>query len=125
MKIVCKAVLYVWICITVSFALGNRQAAGAIVYRGASDSSAAVAVDKDMFIAADDENNILRIYRTDVGGMPVYSYDLTEFLGTEREHPEADIEGGNENRQSHLLDYFPRSEQGWQDEAQPVSVFRY
>ena len=65
----------------------------ALVYRGASDASAAVAAGEDLFIAADDENNILRIYRTDVGGMPVYSYDLTEFLGTEPEHPEADIEG--------------------------------
>ena len=64
-----------------------------LVYRGASDASAAVAVSEDMFVVADDENNILRVYRTDVGGMPVETFDLTEFLGTEREHAEADIEG--------------------------------
>jgi len=65
----------------------------ALVYRGASDASAAVAVSEDMFVVADDENNILRVYRTDEGGMPVETFDMTEFLGTEREHPEADIEG--------------------------------
>jgi len=93
MKIVCKAVFYVWIFSTLSFALGNRQAAGAIVYRGASDASAAVAVGEDMFVAADDENNILRVYKTSKGGLPFLSYDMTEFLDIEPEHPETDIEG--------------------------------
>ena len=93
MKIVCKAVFYVWICSTLSFALGNRQAAGTLVYRGASDSSAAVAVDKDMFIAADDENNILRVYKTSQGGLPLFSFNTAEFLSIEPEYPEADIEG--------------------------------
>lgn len=93
MKIVCKAVFYVWIFSTLSFALGNRQAAGTLVYRGASDASAAVAVDKDMFIAADDENNVLRVYKTSKGGLPFLSYDMTEFLDIEPEHPETDIEG--------------------------------
>jgi len=64
----------------------------AMVYRGASDASAAVALGPDMFVVGDDENNILRVYRTE-GGLPVYSYDLSGFLKTETEHPEADIEG--------------------------------
>ena len=93
MKIVCKAVFYVWICSTLSLALCNRQAAGTLVYRGASDSSAAVAVDKDMFIAADDENNILRVYKTSQGGLPLFSFNTAEFLSIEPEYPEADIEG--------------------------------
>lgn len=62
------------------------------VYHGTSDASAAVALGEDMFVMADDENNILRIYR--IGdGSPVYSYDMTEFLKIEQDHPEADIEG--------------------------------
>ena len=93
MKIICKAVFYVWICSTASLALGNRQAAGTLVYRGASDASAAVVIDKDMFIVADDENNILRVYKISKGGLPLFSYDMTEFLDIEPEHPEADIEG--------------------------------
>jgi hypothetical protein len=62
MKIVCKTVFYVWICSTVSFALGNRQAAGTLVYRGASDASAAVVIDKDMFIVAGQEKKKDRRY---------------------------------------------------------------
>ncbi len=61
--------------------------------RGTSDASAAVAISENLFIVADDENNILRVYDANIGGLPVYSYDLTDFLGVEPEHPEADIEG--------------------------------
>lgn len=93
MKIVCKVVFYVWICSTVSFALSNRQATGTLVYRGASDASAAVVIDKDMFIVADDENNILRVYKTSQGGLPLSSFNMGEFLSIEPEYPEADIEG--------------------------------
>ena len=93
MKIVCKAICYVWICSTASLAPGNEQAAGTLVYRGTSDASAAVAVAKDMFVVADDENNVLRVYKTSQGGLPLFSYDMTEFLDIEPEYPEADIEG--------------------------------
>ena len=64
-----------------------------LIYRGMSDASAAVAVSEKMFIVADDENNVLRVYKTDVSGLAVFSYDLTQFLDIEPEHPEADIEG--------------------------------
>jgi len=61
-------------------------------YHGASDASAGVALGEDMFAVADDENNILRVYK--IGDdSPVYSYDMTEFLKIEADHPEADIEG--------------------------------
>jgi len=46
-----------------------------------------------MFVVADDENNVLRVYRTSGGELPVYSYDLAGFLGIEADHLEADIEG--------------------------------
>jgi hypothetical protein len=57
-----------------------------------SDASAAVALDNELFIVADDENNILRVYRTDQRSEPVCSYDLTSFLRINPRHPEADIE---------------------------------
>jgi hypothetical protein len=63
-----------------------------LVYYGVSDASAAVAIGEDMFIVADDENNILRVYKI-TQPSPVFAFDLTSFLGTEPEHPEADIEG--------------------------------
>jgi len=93
MRIISKAIFYIIICCTVSLALGKEQTAETIVYRGASDASAAVAVTEDMFIVADDENNTLRVYKTNKGGLPLLSYDMTEFLGIEPEYPEADIEG--------------------------------
>jgi hypothetical protein len=92
MEIIVRAVFYLFIGSVVSLALGNEQAATALVYRGTCDASAAVAVGKDMFIVADDENNTLRVYRTAKGGPPLFSYDMTEFLDIEPEHPEADIE---------------------------------
>ncbi len=93
MKAVSKIVFSVLIFIVISLAYGSKPAAEALVYRGASDASAAMAVGEDMFIVADDENNILRVYKISKGGLPLCSYDMTEFLGIEPEHPEADIEG--------------------------------
>jgi len=80
-------------CSTIGRAAYNTSPEGVLIYRGTSDASAAVAVSEKMFIVADDENNVLRVYRTNTSRLPVFSYDLTQFLGIEPEHPEADIEG--------------------------------
>jgi hypothetical protein len=80
-------------CSTIGRAAYNTLPDAVLIYRGTSDTSAAVAVSEKMFIVADDENNILRVYKTGVSSLPVFSYDLTRFLGIESEHPEADIEG--------------------------------
>ena len=58
-----------------------------------SDASAAVAIDADTFVVADDENNILKFYKTAGNAEPVYSFNLNKFLGIDPKHPEADIEG--------------------------------
>ncbi len=63
------------------------------VFHGMSDASAAAALSKDIFVVADDENNILRIYEREGSAYPVDSIDLNEFLGSDSEHPESDIEG--------------------------------
>ena len=62
-------------------AVAQKRAEEVLIYRGASDASAAVAINENMFIVADDENNVLRVYGTDRPGMPLFSYDLTDFLG--------------------------------------------
>jgi len=80
-------------CAVASFAVDGGTSRESIIFRGASDASAAVAVGGDLFVVGDDENNVLRFYRAGHGGMPVYSYDLTGFLDIDPEHPEADIEG--------------------------------
>ncbi len=61
-------------------------------FRGSSDASAAVALNKDTFIVADDENSVLRVYKFKTQG-PVFTFDLTSFLATTAKKPEADIEG--------------------------------
>ena len=93
MKAAACALLLVVVCCGACVGVGGEQGRKILVYRGASDASAAVAVGEDMFVVADDENNILRIYKTAGGVLPVYSYDMSDFLRTERDHPEADIEG--------------------------------
>lgn len=93
MNIVIRILLFVWIINAVSPAFGFGKTAGVLVYRRTSDASAAVAVGRDIFIVADDENNTLRVYKTTQGGLPLFSYDMTEFLDIETEHPEVDIEG--------------------------------
>ncbi len=81
-------------CAVPAIGAANTESAREILaYYGASDASAAVAVDKEMFVVADDENNILRVYKTTESCLPVLSCDLTEFLDIDPEHPEADIEG--------------------------------
>lgn len=64
-----------------------------LTFYGMSDASAAVALNKETFIVADDEDNLLRVYRIRNNSYPVLSYELTQFLGLTSEHPEADIEG--------------------------------
>ena len=91
MKVLNKIVLII-LFVVVRPANCDVQADEVLVFRGASDASAAVAVGEDMFVVADDENNILRIYETSKAGQPVGSFDMTSFLGIEPDYPEADIE---------------------------------
>jgi hypothetical protein len=60
---------------------------------GACDASAGVAITDDLFVAADDETNRLRIYSRSQGGAPVFELPLDRFLRVERREPEADLEG--------------------------------
>jgi hypothetical protein len=101
MKVISEAAFFLLICSATAFADSNepdfdelsRVTGEILVYHGMSDASAAVAVTNNMFIVADDENNILRVYKSSGGGLPEFCFDMTDFLGIEPEHPEADIEG--------------------------------
>jgi len=92
MKVAGWVVLVIAICCGACDGVEDRHGGKPQTYRGASDASAAVALGDDLFVVADDENNILRVYRTGTEA-PVYSYDMSGFLGIEEDHPEADIEG--------------------------------
>ena len=64
-----------------------------LVFTGACDASAAVALDTNLFVVASDEDNILRFYRPSQPGLPVFKYDLRPVLSLARKSPEADLEG--------------------------------
>jgi hypothetical protein len=63
----------------------------AFVYRGMCDASAAAALGPDLFVAANDERNLLKVYRR---GQPVHvdKLDLSDHLGTDADQ-ESDLEG--------------------------------
>src|SRR4030042_3877320 len=98
MKIISKIMLFITICsVPVIFAAAcaaqNEPLEEVLTYHGTSDASAAAAVDEETFIVADDENNILRIYKIKGPCFPAYQFALTKHLKTSPEYPEADIEG--------------------------------
>jgi hypothetical protein len=61
---------------------------------GACDASAAVPVGPALFVVANDEDNVLRVYHSDIPGPPVQTFDLTPCLAPDPKREEADIEGG-------------------------------
>jgi hypothetical protein len=62
------------------------------LFIGCCDASAAVALTDDLFVIADDEDNVFRIYSRARMGRPVSTVDLTGFLNPGKKAPEVDIE---------------------------------
>jgi hypothetical protein len=60
---------------------------------GMCDASAAVFITPDLFVIANDEDNLLRIFSNSKSGESLYSQDISSFLQINPKHPEADIEG--------------------------------
>jgi len=92
-KCTCKAILFLLVCTTIGSHVHGNFPGPYVVYRGTSDASAAVGLGNDMFVVADDENNVLRIYKSNTPSQPISSYDLTPFVVNDPNYPEADIEG--------------------------------
>jgi hypothetical protein len=64
------------------------------IYREIADASAAVALDTNLFIVADDEDNKLCIYDSNNPGLaPIADPNIGQFLNIDPCHPESDIEG--------------------------------
>jgi len=93
MKAVKRLIFLALLAGITGFSLAGSPTEKITTCQGMSDASAAVAITDNLFIVADDENNILRVYDTNNAALPVCSYDLTDFLDIELEYPEADIEG--------------------------------
>ncbi|HEY5481214.1 MAG TPA: DUF3616 domain-containing protein, partial [Verrucomicrobiae bacterium] len=62
-------------------------------YSGMCDASGAVAVSSNLFVVANDEDNVLRLYRSDQPGQPVKQFDFNAFLEVQGKSLEADLEG--------------------------------
>jgi hypothetical protein len=60
---------------------------------GMCDASAGASLGEDLFVVANDEDCILRVYAAEVAGGPVASYDLGSFLGLGHGKSESDVEG--------------------------------
>lgn len=67
--------------------------AGQNSYSGMSDASAVSALDGEYFVAADDEQTVLRVYSRERQGRPVHSLHLAPFLGLAKRGDEVDLEG--------------------------------
>ncbi len=74
-----------------------------VVFHGMCDASAAVPLSANVFMVADDEDNVLRTYDADRGGPPLWSVDVSAAIGIApkatkpgnkpKRVPEADLEG--------------------------------
>jgi hypothetical protein len=65
----------------------------AILHAGCCDASAGVAVTSNLFLVANDEDSLLRVYRRDRSGPPVQSFQAGAFLDVDPRRPETDLEG--------------------------------
>jgi len=64
-----------------------------IFYQGMCDASAAVGLGTNLFVVANDEDNVLRVYRRQPGALPVSAFDVSSFLRLGDKSPESDLEG--------------------------------
>lgn len=64
-------------------------------HREICDSSAAIALGKDRFVVANDEDNILRIYQADRSGGPI-ELDINHYFNNNPDQAEVDLEGAAE-----------------------------
>ena len=74
-----------------ALAMSARLAGEPVIFTGMCDASAAAAIDAQLFVVADDEENLLRVYRRS-GGDPIMEVDLRAYLGSRKGGDEADLE---------------------------------
>lgn len=84
----------IWCLVSIVATVAAATPPAPSVLTGASDASAAVALDDRHLVVADDEDNVLRLYDLAVPGAPIGEVDLADFLaGADDRRPEADLEG--------------------------------
>jgi hypothetical protein len=83
---------FLFLC-AVASSFGQNILSPATTYTHTCDASAAVSLDGDRFVVANDEDNVLRIYSRSRPGPPVARLDVSLFLQLTKKSPEADLEG--------------------------------
>jgi hypothetical protein len=88
-----RAALFAWLALASSL-LGAEQLRinRPLHHSGMCNASAAVAISSDLFLVANDEDNLLRLYRNDQSGPPLKQFDMSAFLGVQGRSLEADLE---------------------------------
>jgi len=71
----------------------TRVNAAPIHFTHMADASAGESVGHDLIVVANDEDNLLRVYRLPDGGAPITAWDLSPYMALEKKSPEMDIEG--------------------------------
>jgi hypothetical protein len=64
-----------------------------VTFTHMADASAGETAGNNMIVVANDEDNLLRVYRLPDGGAPVTAWDLAPHMALEKKSPEMDIEG--------------------------------
>jgi hypothetical protein len=72
---------------TAPIATAPAATAGDLVFQGMCDASGAVALSENVFVIADDEDNVLRAYDTQAPGAPLWMVDVAPALGVAGKPP--------------------------------------
>lgn len=64
-----------------------------VTFTHMADASAGEWLGDGLLVAANDEDNVLRVYRLPQGGAPVATWDASPQMGLDKKSPEMDIEG--------------------------------
>ena len=86
------ALIFAVLSVSLADRASGQAAPSVSEYRGTCDASAAVSMGNGHFIVANDEDNLLRVYRF-ISPDPVRTYDLDSFAKADPDKPEMDIEG--------------------------------
>src|ERR1700678_720589 len=90
-----REVVLILLAISLCVQAGEKSAVlRPTLYSGEGDASGAVAVTSNLFVVADDEDNILRFYHSDIGSPPIKEFDCNTFLELGGKSLEADLEAG-------------------------------
>ncbi|MCU0566295.1 MAG: DUF3616 domain-containing protein [Oculatellaceae cyanobacterium Prado106] len=61
-------------------------------HQGICDSSGAIALDRNHFVVANDEDNLLRVYAAHQSGHPIFTQDINAFFENNPDAKEVDLE---------------------------------